>query len=165
MIKVGDRLPEGFFRVKDKDGKAERVPVDAFFAGKRVVFIGVPGAFTTACHNAHIPVYVANADLMRSRGIDRIAVMAVNDHHVMKVWGEALKAEGKVEFLADGSADYTRALGLAKDLSEMGMGTRCQRFSMLVEDGVVKVLNLEPEGGTGITTTGAPAMLEALETV
>ena len=159
MIKVGDRLPAGTFRVKKAEGEINDVTVDALFKGQKVVFVGVPGAFTSTCHYAHVPQFIANAATFRDNGIDRIVVMAVNDAHVMKAWGEALNAEDKLDFVADGSADYANALGLDIDLGRAGLGTRVKRFSMLVEDGVVKTLNFEPEGGKGIQATGAATML------
>lgn len=160
MIEVGQRLPEGRFRVKNSEGIAVEVPTAALFSGQTVVLVGVPGAFTSTCHNAHIPQFVANADAFRARGVDRIVVMAVNDHHVMKLWGESLGGAGKIDFVADGTGEYTRALGLEVDLSATGLGKRCRRFSALVKDGIVKTLNFEPEGGKGISATGAAAMLE-----
>ena len=159
MIKVGDRLPTGSFRVKNADGSIAQVTVDDLFTGKRVVFVGVPGAFTTTCHNAHIPQFVANAAMLKDKGADRIVVMAVNDAHVMKSWGESLGADGRIDFVADGNGDYARELGLAIDLAGAGMGTRVKRFSMLVDNGVVKTLNFEPEGAKGIQATGAATML------
>ena len=159
MIKVGDSLPAGSFRVKKGEGEINDVTVDDLFKGQKVVFIGVPGAFTTTCHYAHIPQFVANAATLHDNGVDRIVVMSVNDAFVMQAWGEALNAEDKLDFVADGSADYANALGLAIDLSAIGMGTRVKRFSALVEDGVVKTLNFEPEGGKGIQATGAATML------
>lgn len=162
MIKVGDRLPEGFFRVKDHEGKASKVTTEQLFAGQKVVLVGVPGAFTSTCHKAHIPRFVENAEKIRAKGVDRIAVMSVNDHHVMKVWEEALGGAGRLEFLSDGAATYTKAIGLDVDRSDDGMGVRARRFSMIVEDGVVKAINLEPDGASGVTATGAEAMLEQL---
>jgi peroxiredoxin len=162
MIKVGDKLPEGFFRVKDSDGNARKVDVKELFDGQKVVLVGVPGAFTSTCHKAHIPLFVENAERIKAKGVDRIAVMAVNDHHVMKVWGEALNGTGKIDFLADGAAVFTKALGTDVDLTGAGMGVRTRRFSMIVEDGVVKQINFEPEGGSGVTITGAPTMLDQL---
>ena len=159
MIKVGDRLPAGAFRIKKGEGEINQVTADDLFKGQKVVFVGVPGAFTTTCHYAHIPQFVANAATLRDNGIDRIVVMAVNDAHVMKAWGEALNAEDKLDFVADGNGDYAKALGLDIDLSPVGLGTRVKRFSALVEDGVVKTLNFEPEGGKGIQMTGAATML------
>ncbi len=160
MIKVGDRLPEGSFRVKQADDSVKQVPVGELFAGQKVVLVGVPGAFTSTCHNAHIPQFVQNIGELKSKGVDRVVVMAVNDHHVMKSWSEALGAAGKIDFVADGDADYARALGLAVAIP--GMGTRVKRFSALVEDGVVKTLNFEPEGGKGIQATGAATILSQL---
>lgn len=162
MIKIGDTLPSGFFRVKDDDGNVKKVTTDELFAGQKVVLVGVPGAFTATCHKAHIPRFVAGAEAIKAKGVDRIAVMAVNDHHVMKVWDEALGGAGKLDFLSDGSAVYSKALGVDVDRTEAGMGIRARRFSMIVEDGVVERINLEPEGGSGITVTGAEAMLEQL---
>ncbi len=159
MIKVGDRLPAGSFRFKKGEGAVEEVTVDTLFKGQKVVFVGVPGAFTSTCHYAHIPQFIANAATFKDNGIDRIVVMAVNDAFVMQAWGAALNAEDKLDFVADGSADYARALGLTIDLGAVGMGTRVKRFSMLVEDGVVKTINFEPEGGKGIQATGAATML------
>jgi peroxiredoxin len=160
MIKVGDRLPEGLFRVKQDDGSAKQVTTHELFDKQKVVLVGVPGAFTSTCHNAHIPTFVRNVDAIKAKGVDRIAVMAVNDHHVMKAWHDAQKARG-IDFLADGSAVYARALGLDADLSESGMGTRLKRFVMIVDDGVVKHLALEPPGGK-ITVTGAEDVLTHL---
>lgn len=161
MVKTGDRLPEGSFRVKGDDGVVKEVSSQEIFGGKKVVLVGVPGAFTSTCHNAHIPTFVANIGPIRQKGVDRIAVMAVNDHHVMKEWGKALGADGKIDFLADGSAIYTRALDLVNDQTAGGMGIRCKRFAMIVDDGVVKHFALEPPGGQ-IVETGAAAILRAL---
>ena len=162
MIKIGDRLPDGFFRVKDENGNAQKVTTDELFADQKVVLVGVPGAFTATCHGAHIPRFVANAEKIKAKGVDRVAVMAVNDHHVMKVWEEALGGSGRIDFLSDGSAVYTKSIGMDIDRTEAGMGVRTRRFSMIVEDGVVKALNLEAEGASGVTVTGAEAMLEQL---
>jgi peroxiredoxin len=162
VIKVGDRLPAGSFRVKKAEGEINEVTVDALFKGQKAILVGVPGAFTSTCHYAHIPQFIANAATFKDNGIDRIVVIAVNDAHVMKAWGEALNAEAKLDFVADGNGDYAKALGLAIDMSPSGMGTRVRRFSMLVDDGVVKTLNFEPEGGKGIQTTGAATMLSQI---
>lgn len=162
MIKVGDRLPEGSFRVKQEDGSVKTVSVGEIFSGKRIVFIGVPGAFTSTCHVSHIPQFVTNAKEIKAKGIDAIVVMAVNDHHVMKSWGESLGGKDKVEFVSDGNGDYARAIGLDVDLTAAGMGTRVKRFSAIVDDGVVKTLNFEPDGGKGIKETGAATILGQL---
>ena len=160
MIEVGDRFPEGSFRVKDDEGAVTEVPTARLFDGQTVVLVGVPGAFTSTCHNAHIPQFVANAASFRAKGVDRIVVMAVNDHHVMKVWAESLGGTGKVDFVADGAGNYTRALGFEVDMSATGLGKRCKRFSALIRNGVVETLNFEPEGGKGISATGAATVLE-----
>ncbi len=160
MIKVGEHLPQGSFRVKNADDSVVQVSTDDLFKGKKVVFVGVPGAFTSTCHNAHIPQFIANAATLKDKGVDRIVVMAVNDHHVMKSWGEALAAADKIAFVADGDGDYARALGL--EIAIPGLGKRVKRFSMLVDDGVVKSLNFEPEGGKGIQATGAATILSQL---
>ena len=162
MIKVGDRLPAGAFRVKKGEGEINQVTADDRFKGQKVVLVGVPGAFTSVCHYAHIPQFIANAATLKDNGVDRIVVMAVNDAFVMQAWGAALNAEDKLDFVADGSADYARALGLAIDLSAIGMGTRVKRFSALVEDGVVKTLNFEPEGAKGIQATGAATIMSQI---
>jgi peroxiredoxin len=162
MIKVGDRLPEGTFRVKNDDGSAREVSTKELFDGQKVVLVGVPGAFTSTCHNAHIPQFVANEKAIKARGVDRIVVMAVNDHHVMKTWGESLEGSGKIDFVADGNGDYARALGLEVDMTKGGLGTRVRRFSALVDDGVVKTLNFEAQGATGIQATGAATILAQL---
>jgi peroxiredoxin len=161
MIKVGDRLPEASFRIKGDDGTVKQVPGSQIFGGQKVVLVGVPGAFTSTCHNAHIPTFVANIDRIKARGVGRIAVMAVNDHHVMKEWGKALGADGKIDFLADGSAEFTRAIGMVNDLNASGMGIRAKRFAMVVDDGVVKALNIEPDGGK-VANTDAAAVLGLL---
>lgn len=162
MINVGDRLPEGIFRVKQADGTITPVPVLDLFKGKKVVLIGVPGAFTSTCANSHVPQFLDNAAAIKAKGVERIVVMAVNDAHVMKAWGESYKNGGELAFVADGTGDYARALGLEVDLSGVGLGKRVRRFSMLVDDGVVKTLNVEPEGSRSVTDTGAATMLGQL---
>lgn len=159
MIKVGDRLPEGKVRIKAEDGTATELTTADLFGGKTVVLVGVPGAFTSTCHNAHIPQFIANAEAFRSKGVDRVVVLAVNDHHVMKAWSEALGGAGKADFVADGNGEYTRALGLEVDLTVAGLGKRCKRFSALVRDGVVVTLNFEPDGSRSVEATGAATML------
>jgi peroxiredoxin len=151
-IKVGDKLPAGtlqeFFEV-EKDGCAigpNPVKVDDLAKGRKVVIFGLPGAFTPTCSAKHVPSYLANYDKLKARGVDTIACMSVNDAFVMGAWGRDQKTGDKVRMLADGSADYTKALGLELDLTARGLGLRCQRFSMLVDDGVVKTLNIEGPG-------------------
>ncbi|HZS63108.1 MAG TPA: peroxiredoxin [Xanthobacteraceae bacterium] len=143
-IKVGDRLPNTKFRVTTADGAAWKT-TDEIFKGKKVALFAVPGAFTSTCSRQHLPSIVQNADALKAKGVDLIAVTAVNDAAVLNEWKKASGAD-KVEFLADGSADFAKAIGLDTDLSANGMGIRSRRYSMLVEDGVVKKLNVEEPG-------------------
>ena len=165
-IKVGDRLPAGtlqeYYDV-EKNGCAigpNPISIDSLTKGKKVVLFGLPGAFTPTCSAKHVPGYLADFEALRAKGVDTIACMSVNDAFVMGAWGRELDADGKVRMLADGSAAYTKALGLELDLTARGMGVRCQRFSMLVEDGVVKTLNIEAPGKFEVS--GADTMLQQL---
>ena len=160
MIKVGERLPQAEFIVKTDEGMSKRTTSDVF-AGRKVVLFAVPGAFTPTCHMNHLPGFLANADAFKARGVDEMAVVAVNDPHVMKAWADATGATGKITFLADGSGDFTKATGMTLDLVAAGLGERSQRYSMLVEDGVVKVLNIGDAPGKA-DITGAEALLGAL---
>jgi peroxiredoxin len=144
-IKVGDKVPAGTLMQITKDGP-QKVNAEEFFKGKKVVLFSVPGAFTPTCDAKHLPGFVEKAGDLRAKGVDTIACMAVNDAFVMKAWGKSQSADGKIEMLADGNGDYTRALGLEFDASGFGMGLRGQRFSLLVDDGVVKQLNVEAKG-------------------
>ena len=150
-IKVGDKMPKGQFTRMGANGP-EPLSTDDLFAGKKVVLFSVPGAFTPTCSAKHLPGFVNNAEQLKAKGVDTIACMAVNDVFVMKAWGEASKCAGKVEMLADGNGEYARALGLELDASKFGMGTRSKRFSMIVVDGVVTSLNVEPPGEFGISS-------------
>jgi peroxiredoxin len=161
MVKVGDRLPEGSFRVKGDDGVVKPMTTHDVFDGKKVVLVGVPGAFTSTCHNSHIPTFIANESTLKAKGVARVAVMSVNDHHVMKAWAQALGVDGRMDFLADGSIVYTRALDLINDQTAGGLGIRCKRFAAIVDNGVVKALNVEPDGGK-VTVSGAAAILKLL---
>ena len=151
-IKVGDRLPAGTlqeFHDIEEDGCAigpNPVNVEDLTRGKKVALFGLPGAFTPTCSAKHVPGYVAKADALKAKGVDTIACMSVNDAFVMGAWARDQHTDGKVRMLADGSGDFTRALGLTLDLTARGMGVRCQRFSMLIDDGVVKTLNIEAPG-------------------
>jgi len=144
-IKVGDRLPAGTLTVATKDGP-QKVSAEDYFKGKKVVLFSVPGAFTPTCDAKHLPGFVEKAGDLRAKGVDTIACMSVNDAFVMKAWGKSQNTDGKVDMIADGNGDYTKALGLDFDASGFGMGLRGQRFSLLVDDGVVKQLNLEAKG-------------------
>jgi peroxiredoxin len=159
-IKVGDRLPNATFMTMTADGPKPQT-TDDIFKGKKVVLFAVPGAFTPTCDKNHLPGFVTNADKIKGKGIDTIAVTGVNDVFVMNAWKKASGAEGKVEFLADGSANFAKALGLTVDLGERGLGTRSQRYCMVVEDGVVKTLNVEDAPGKA-DISGADNLLKGL---
>lgn len=156
-IGVGDRLPEGTFTQITENGPAP-VTTNDIFSGKKVILFGVPGAFTPACHKTHLPGYVAQFDAIKAKGVDTIACIAVNDAFVMDAWAKATGAAGKVQMLADGNADYTKKLGLDLDLSGFGLGTRSKRFSAIVDNGVVKELNVEEAAGK-VTSSGADATI------
>jgi peroxiredoxin len=130
----------------------EPLSSEELFSGKKVVLFSVPGAFTPTCSAKHLPGYVGNAEAIKGKGVDTIACMAVNDAFVMSAWGNSSDAGDKVLMLADGNGEYTRALGLELDASKFGMGMRGKRFSMIVDDGVVVQLNLEPPGEFGVSS-------------
>ena len=159
-IKVGDRLPEAKFRVMTAEGPGWKT-TDEVFKGKKVVLFAVPGAFTPTCHKNHLPGFVQNAAAIKAKGIDSIAVTAVNDGFVMDAWKKASNAEGKIEFLADGNGDFAKAIDLTFDGSGNGLGTRSRRYSMLVDDGVVKKLNIEEAPGK-VEVSGGDALLKQL---
>lgn len=151
-IKTGDRLPEGSlaeFIETETEGCAlgpNTFKVSDLVKGKRIVLFAVPGAFTPTCSAKHLPGYISHAADFKARGIDEIWAVSVNDAFVMGAWGRDQKAAGSVRLLADGNADFAKALGLDADFSKAGMGIRSQRYSMLVEDGVVKQLNVDLPG-------------------
>jgi peroxiredoxin len=165
-IKVGDRLPEGTLtEMIDTERPGCTVGPNNFSVaeqakGKRIALFAVPGAFTPTCSAKHVPSYVQHCDALKAKGVDEIWCVAVNDAFVMGAWGREQKAGGKVRMMADGSATYTKALGLELDLVARGMGVRSQRYSMLVEDGVVKRLNVEAPGKFEVS--GAETMLAQL---
>ena len=144
-INVGDRVPSGTLKQMTKDGPAN-VTTDQLFAGKTVVLFSVPGAFTPTCHAKHLPGFVEKYDQFKAKGVDTVACLAVNDVFVMDAWGKASGVGEKIVMLADGNAEFTKALGLELDASGFGMGTRGKRFAMVVKDGVVKHLNVESAG-------------------
>ena len=159
-IKVGDRLPSATFMTMTADGPKPQT-TDDIFKGKKVVLFAVPGAFTPTCHKNHLPGFLTNADKIKGKGIDTIAVTGVNDVFLMDAWKKNTAAEGKIEFLADGSAAFAKAIGLSIDLGERGLGTRSQRYAMVVEDGVVKTLNIEEAPGKA-DVSGAENLLKGL---
>lgn len=159
-ISIGDKIPAATFKEKTVDGPVE-VTTDALFSGKRVVIFGVPGAFTPTCSLNHLPGYLENRDAILARGVDDIAVVAVNDIHVMGAWATASGGMDKIHFLSDWDASFTKALGLDIDLSAGTLGVRSKRYSMLVDDGVVKTLNIEESPGQA-TVSAAATMLEQI---
>lgn len=166
-IQVGDSLPAGTLMESTgyDDGKncplpPQPVDIRALCAGKKVVIFGLPGAFTPTCSAAHVPGYLEHHDALRAKGVEAIVCMAVNDGFVMGAWGRALGVGDKIRMLGDGSAAFTKALGLELDLTDKGMGVRCQRFSLLVEDNVVKQVNIEGVGPANCSF--AEAMLAQL---
>ena len=156
-ISIGDTLPEATFKVRVDNEYADTTTNDVF-SGKKIVLFGLPGAFTPTCSMNHLPGFLENRDVILSKGVDQIAVVAVNDHHVMKAWAEATGGKGKILFLADGAAKFTKAIGLDADMGPLGL--RSKRFSMIVEDGVVKQLNVE--AGPGVDASGAAVILGQL---
>ena len=145
-ISVGSKVPSATLQKKTAEG-VQQVTTDDLFKGKKVVVFAVPGAFTPTCSAKHLPGFVQNAAALKGKGVDTIACISVNDAFVMEAWGKDQKAEGKVEMLADGSAAFAKALGLELDLTGRGMGMRAKRFAMIVEDGTVKQLLVEPNPG------------------
>lgn len=160
-IKPGDKLPDATFRVAGEGG-AKEVKTSEIFNGKKVVLIGMPGAFTPTCHRNHLPGYIEQAEKFRGKGIDTVAVTTTNDHFVMSAWSKAAGGDGKVVFLADGNGEFAKAIGLAFDGSGRGMGgVRSQRYSMYVENGTVKVLNIEENAGKA-EVTSADNLIKAI---
>lgn len=144
-VKAGDRLPNISLRKMTENGP-ETVETDTLFKGRTVALFAVPGAFTPTCSARHLPGFVEQADAIRSKGVDEIVCLSVNDAFVMGAWGKSAAADGKVTMLADGNGEFTDAVGLSLDASKNGMGKRSQRYSMLVKDGVVAELNVEEPG-------------------
>jgi peroxiredoxin len=159
MIKIGDRLPKAEFLTITADG-TQKYSTDTVFAGRKVVLFAVPGAFTPTCSMNHLPGFLQNADAIRAKGVDTIACTSVNDVHVMNAWSRNAGADGKVLMLADGNGDFARAVGLEFDLTPHGMGKRSKRYSMIIEDGVVKALNVEDK--PGVNVSGADTILSQL---
>ncbi|MGH1472616.1 MAG: peroxiredoxin [Cellvibrionaceae bacterium] len=156
-IKVGDTLPAGTLKIMSEKGPKD-ITIEEITKGKKTVIFAVPGAFTPGCSMAHLPGFVVNADTIKAKGVDVIACLAVNDAFVMGAWGKAQNAE-EILMLADGSADYTKTLGLELDASGFGMGIRSQRYAMLVEDGKVTYLGVDAKD---IEKSSADAILAEL---
>ncbi|HWK46126.1 MAG TPA: peroxiredoxin [Stellaceae bacterium] len=158
-IKVGDKIPSAKLKHMSADGMKELL-TDELFAGKKVVLFAVPGAFTPTCSAKHLPGFVAQEQALKAKGVDLVACVSVNDAFVMGAWGKDQKVEDKVMLLADGNGDFTKELGLVMDGTGYGMGLRSQRYAMVVENGVVKKLNVEQPGAFEVST--ADAVLQAL---
>ena len=164
MIKVGDKLPEGtlseFIEVEGNGCSVgpNTFKVEDLTRAKKVAIFGLPGAFTPTCSAKHVPSYIANYEALKGKGVDEIWCISVNDAFVMGAWGRDQKAGGKIRFMADGSAEYSKKLGLTLDLTARGMGIRANRYSMLVDDGVVKTLNVEAPGKFEVS--GGETMLQ-----
>ena len=158
-LSVGDRVPETEFFIITPEGR-KKLPSTEVFDGKMVVLFAVPGAFTGTCHKLHVPSYLLNLDQIKAKGIDTVACLAVNDADVMFAWSKQTGADGKILFLADGNGDFTRAMGLERDFSAGGMGKRSARFSMIVEDGVIKRMNVEDK--PGVNVSGGDTILKQL---
>ena len=145
-IKVGDQIPSMKLMMGTPEGPKE-TSTDEVFKGKKVVLFAVPGAFTPTCSVKHLPSFVQNADALKAKGVDTIACIAVNDAFVMAAWGKEQGVDGKITMLADGSAAFTKAIGLELDLIGRGMGTRSQRYALIAQDGKVTHLAVEAPGG------------------
>lgn len=156
-ISVGDKIPEISLKTPGDNGPAD-ISTTEIFAGKKVVLFAVPGAFTPTCSNAHLPGFVVSADDIKAKGVDTIACMSVNDAFVMGAWGQSQNAEN-ILMLADGNGELTSALGLELDATGFGMGARSKRFAMIVEDGVVSLLNVD---SGALEASSAEAILAAL---
>jgi peroxiredoxin len=159
-IKVGDSLPSAKFRVMTAEGPAWKT-TDDIFKGKKVALFAVPGAYTGTCHKMHVPSVIASADAIKAKGVDTIAVTAVNDVFVMDAWKKATLADKVDLFLADGNGEFAKAIDLTFDGSGNGLGTRSRRYSMLVDNGVVKQLNIEEAPGK-VEVSGGDTLLAQL---
>jgi glutaredoxin/glutathione-dependent peroxiredoxin len=159
-IKIGDKVPAATFKVMTAEGKGE-MTTDGIFNGRKVVLFGVPGAFTGTCSKSHMPSFLSHFDAIKAKGVDMIACTSVNDVDVMNAWAKSTGAEGKIVMLADGNAEFAKAVGLEKDLTVAGMGLRSSRYSMIVENGVVQQLNTESNPGA-MTVSGGETILEQL---
>jgi peroxiredoxin (alkyl hydroperoxide reductase subunit C) len=150
MIKVGDAIPSTKLTTATPDGPKE-VTTDEVFGGKKVVLFAVPGAFTPTCSMKHLPGYLQNIDALKTKGIDTVACLAVNDPFVMNAWAKEQGVDGRLVMIADGSGALTKALGLELDLTARGLGVRSQRYAMVVDNGKVTSLNVEAPGGFDVS--------------
>jgi peroxiredoxin len=151
-VNVGDKVPSATIRMMDEEGRPSATTTDEYFAGKKTVLFAVPGAFTPTCSAKHLPGFVEKAGDIKGKGVDQIACISVNDAFVMGAWGKSASADGKVDMLADGNGEFAKAMGLELDASGGGLGTRCQRFAMIVEDGKITQLNVEEPGAFEVSS-------------
>ena len=158
-IKVGDKVPAAKLQIKTKDGVQTKT-TDELFGGKKVVLFALPGAFTPTCSAKHLPGFVNNFQAIKAKGVDAIACLSVNDAFVMDAWGKDQNVEDKVMMLADGNADFTKAVGLTMDGTGYGMGSRSQRYAMVIDKGVITALNVEAPGAFEVSS--AESILKAL---
>jgi len=160
MVQVGKKIPSLKIRKVTATG-VDEVSTDDYFRGRKVVLFSLPGAFTPVCSNGHLPGYVANAEKIKMRGVDEIACLSVNDAHVMRAWAEKHEATDVITMLADGNADFTRALGLDIDLAVAGMGVRAKRAALVIDDGVVSSVEVEAKP-SDLSSSGAESCLTRL---
>lgn len=153
-LSVGDRVPAANLFEPGESGP-EKLTSDALFGGRKVVLVGMPGAFTPTCHRNHLPGFIENRDAMLAKGVDEIVVLTTNDTHVLRAWAEQSGGKGKVRFVSDGNTDFISQAGLSFDGSGTGMGTRARRFAMVVENGVVTALAVEEKAGQTAVSTAA----------
>jgi peroxiredoxin len=158
-VKVGDRVPSATLRYKAPDG-IKSVTTDELFKGKKVVVFALPGAFTPTCSAKHVPGFVSNHGQLKGKGVDQVLCVSVNDAFVMDAWSKDQRADDKVMMLADGNGEFTKAMGLTLDARGAGLGERSQRYAMVVDDGVIKTLNVEKPGAFEVSS--AEAILKAL---
>jgi glutaredoxin/glutathione-dependent peroxiredoxin len=158
-IQAGEKIPSVKIKQKTSEGVHD-VSTDEYFKGKKIVVFGLPGAFTPTCSAKHLPGFIEKHPELKAKGVDRVACLSVNDAFVMEAWGNQQGAEGKVDMLADGNGDLTRALGLEQDSTGYGMGKRSRRYAMVVDDGVVKAISVEQPGAFEVSS--AEAVLKSL---
>ena len=159
-LSVGDRVPEATLFVPSADGPRKTTTAE-MFAGRRVVLVGMPGAFTPTCHRNHLPGFIENSDAILEKGVDEIVVLTTNDAYVIDAWAEATGAKDRVRFVSDGNAEFIGKAGLGMDRTERGMGFRAKRFAMIVDDGVVTSIAIEDAPGQ-MLTSGAAHILAQL---
>jgi len=158
-IAIGDHLPQVEFLMMTGDGQ-QKVSTDVIFAGRKVVLFAVPGAFTPTCSRNHLPGFLANVEAIKAKGVDTLVCVTMNDIHVVNAWAKHMGTEGKITMLADDNGKFTKAVGMNRFFPDSGMGERSRRYSMIVENGVVRQLNVEDK--PGVNVSGADTILEQL---